>query len=150
MLMTNYGEILFGQFTGENGKLKDLNWGQIKYSNGDVYSGNLLKGKKQGRGFYYYLNGDIYDGDWDENLRQGKGTLTCKKGDSCRGDFQNDEFVSGIYTDAKGSRYRNADHPERSNLNGSFAKGRLYGYGVIEFADGGVYEGLFKDGKRSG
>ena len=149
MLMTLTGEILVGQFTGVHGRLKDLQWAQIKYSSGDVYTGMILHGKKQGRGFYYYINGDIYDGEWEDNQRQGKGTLTCKKGDSCKGEFIKDDFVTGIYTDTKGSKYRNADH-EKPSMNGIFTKGRLYGQGRIDFADGGVYEGLFKDGKRSG
>jgi hypothetical protein len=71
------------------------------------------KGKKSGRGFYYYLNGDLYDGDWDNNLKNGKGSLICKRGDSCKGDFLNDDFVSGIYTDTKGSIYKNLDHPDK-------------------------------------
>ena len=72
-----------------------------------MYSGVLLRQKKQGKGNYYYANGDIYEGDWDENLRSGKGQLTCKKGDSCKGEFLNDEFVSGAYIDTKGSCYKN-------------------------------------------
>jgi hypothetical protein len=110
----------------------------------------IMKNKKSGRGFYYYANGDIYDGDWDDNVKSGKGTLTCKKGDSCKGDWLNDDFVSGVYQDSKGSRYKNLDHPDKSHLNGVFKKGRLYGYGRIDFQNGGVYEGMFKDGKRSG
>ena len=55
-----------------------------------------------------------------------------------------------MYTDANGSRYKNTDHPDSSKLSGIFDKGRLFGYGRIEFVDGGVYEGMFKDGKRSG
>ena len=111
----------------------------------------ILRGKKQGKGTYYYSNGDIYEGDWEDSLRSGKGTLLChKKGDSCRGEFFQDEFVSGVYTDSNGSVYKNISHPENSSLDGGFMKGRLFGYGRIEFSDGGIYDGLFKDGKRSG
>jgi len=46
MYKTPSGEILIGTFTGEHGNLKDLQWAQVKYPNGDVYSGVLLKGKK--------------------------------------------------------------------------------------------------------
>jgi hypothetical protein len=43
------------------------------------------------------------------------------------------------------------DHPDgKPSLNGTFLRGRLVGYGRAEFADGGVYDGTFKDGKRSG
>jgi hypothetical protein len=46
MYRTVNGEILVGTFTGERGNLKDLQWAQIKYPNGDIYSGILYKGKK--------------------------------------------------------------------------------------------------------
>ncbi len=105
ILRTVNGEILFGQFTAEKGHLKDHSWAQIKYANGDVYMGNIVKGKKQGRGSYYYRNGEIYEGDWDDNIRHGKGSLICKKGNQCRGEFNKDEFISGIYYDEKGSKY---------------------------------------------
>ena len=104
----------------------------------------IMKSRKAGRGFYYYANGDIYDGEWDDNVKSGKGHLTCKRGDSSKGDWFNDEFISGIYTDSKGSRYKNLEHPDNSFLNGVFKKGRLYGWGRIDFLNGGVYEGMFK------
>jgi hypothetical protein len=84
-------------------------------------------------------------------LRAGKGTFTCKKGDLCKGEFVRDEFVSGVYIDVKGSIYKSMEHPDgKPTLNGTFMRGRLVGYGRAEFADGGVYDGTFKDGKRSG
>jgi hypothetical protein len=89
--------------------------------------------KKSGRGFYYYANGDIYDGDWDENYKNGKGSLSYKKGDSCKGEWLHDDFVTGIYIDTKGSKYKNLEHPDRAQLNGVFKKGRLYGFGRIDF-----------------
>ena len=110
----------------------------------------FLHQKKHGKGTYLYSNGDVYEGDWEENLRSGKGELNCKKGDLCRGEFSNDELVSGVYIDTNGSNYKNSEHPDKPSLNGFFKKGRLYGFGRIEFADGGVYDGMFKDGKRSG
>ena len=73
-----------------------------------------------------------------------------RNGETCKGEFVKNEFVSGIYIDSKGSRYKNSDHPDKPSLNGYFNKGRLFGYGRIDFFNGGVYEGLFKDGKRSG
>ena len=40
------GEIIVGTFTGERGTIKDLTWAQIKYLNGDIYSGMMMKSKK--------------------------------------------------------------------------------------------------------
>lgn len=34
----------------------------MTYVNGDVYTGNWIKGKKHGNGTYTYADGDYYDG----------------------------------------------------------------------------------------
>ncbi len=36
--------------------------GVYKFSNGDVYTGNLVGGMKNSVGKYNYANGDIYEG----------------------------------------------------------------------------------------
>jgi hypothetical protein len=46
MYKNQQGEIIVGTFTGERGTIKDMTWAQIKYSNGDIYSGIILKSKK--------------------------------------------------------------------------------------------------------
>lgn len=40
------GEIIVGTFTRERGNIKDMTWAQIKYANGDIYSGMMMKNKK--------------------------------------------------------------------------------------------------------
>ncbi len=37
-------------------------FGTLKYNNGDVYSGNLINGKREGRGVCVFANGDRWDG----------------------------------------------------------------------------------------
>jgi len=148
MTKTPAGEILLGQFTGERGSLKDMTHCQIKYLSGDVYSGLTYRGKKQARGTYYYSNGDVYEGEWEENHRSGKGQLTLKNGSHCKGEFLEDAFVSGLFTDVNGNLYRNV--PDHTEKPGVFRNGRLFGWGKVNFTDGGAYEGEFKDGKRSG
>ena len=34
--------------------------------------------------------------------------------------------------------------------SGKFIKGRLHGWGEVEYKGGDQYKGMFKDGKRSG
>ncbi|CDW74010.1 UNKNOWN [Stylonychia lemnae] len=37
---------------------------KIRYSNGDVYEGNIQNRHKNGKGKLHYINGDLYEGEW--------------------------------------------------------------------------------------
>jgi hypothetical protein len=43
-------------------------FGTLRYINGDVYSGNLINGKREGRGICVFANGDQWDGMNKDNL----------------------------------------------------------------------------------
>lgn len=43
-------------------------FGTLRYMNGDVYSGNLINGKREGRGICVFANGDQWDGKIEDNL----------------------------------------------------------------------------------
>lgn len=47
----------------------------VKYSNGDIYTGNIDSHKKNGKGCMYYQNDDIYLGTWENDLPSGFGIL---------------------------------------------------------------------------
>ena len=40
----------------------------------DVYDGEMLAGKRQGKGQYTFANGAYYEGDWVDNKKHGQGT----------------------------------------------------------------------------
>jgi hypothetical protein len=48
---------------------------QVRYSNGDIYEGFLLKLLRHGKGKMYYANGDRYEGEWRQNRREGQGKM---------------------------------------------------------------------------
>lgn len=51
---------------------------------GDIYNGDYLDGKRNGRGRMYYAGTqEIFDGDWSNDRRQGEGVLLNGKGDLC-------------------------------------------------------------------
>lgn len=51
--------------------LKEGN-GKYIFQNGDVYDGNWVDDKKNGRGKYYYASsGDCYEGEWRNNVKSG-------------------------------------------------------------------------------
>ena len=61
--------------------------------NGDKYIGQSFDGKRHGFGTYYYPNGDIYNGEWINDKKQGKGEITiARSGDHYIGEFQNNYF----------------------------------------------------------
>ena len=47
----------------------------------DIYKGEYLEGKRNGRGrMYYHQKQEIYDGDWVNDRRQGEGHVINRKG----------------------------------------------------------------------
>ncbi len=48
---------------------------KIKYSNGDVYYGETLGGRRHGYGIYYWTTGDFWYGKYVDGYRQGYGAL---------------------------------------------------------------------------
>jgi len=57
-------------------------FGTMKYTNGDVYVGNFLHGKRQGKGACVFANGDKWEGDWsNDNVdTKGNGVLSMMDG----------------------------------------------------------------------
>eukprot|EP00968_Pinguiococcus_pyrenoidosus_P029338 scaffold8505_cov258-Pinguiococcus_pyrenoidosus.AAC.1 len=55
-----------------------------------VYDGDVLNGKRNGKGKATYANGDTYDGDWVYDLREGLGRLDYADGGYYTGHFKND------------------------------------------------------------
>ena len=49
--------------------------GKIKYTNGDIYNGEFLNHKRNGKGIFQYHNGNIYNGEFNNNLYHGYGIL---------------------------------------------------------------------------
>jgi hypothetical protein len=76
-----------GIFYGFDGYKIEIDWqdgeegegqGEMTYSNGEKYVGQIMNHKKQGKGTYTYSNGDTYEGEWDDDLRHGHGILKMK------------------------------------------------------------------------
>ena len=42
----------------------------MTYANKDVYEGEWVDKKKQGRGIMTYYNGDVYDGEWNNKKKK--------------------------------------------------------------------------------
>lgn len=62
-----------------------------KLHNGDRYVGEVLGGKKHGKGTYLWANGDRYEGEWANDMMHGKGIFTWPDGDRHEGEWVNDK-----------------------------------------------------------
>ncbi len=57
----------------------DTGYGTYAYESGNVYIGNFVNFKMQGKGIFYFLNGDLFEGTFNEGLKV-NGTYTYKVG----------------------------------------------------------------------
>ena len=75
-------------------------------SKGECYSGEWLKGKRNGEGKQTYggrpvdgYGGDVYQGDWSGDKRCGHGVLTLANGDVFEGEWHDDKkHGKGVFT----------------------------------------------------
>lgn len=144
-----------------------LRHGSVKYPDSSRYEGELLHGKRHGKGVFRLANGDSYmgnfrlglrsgfgvfvhvgkesdgmryEGHWHAGKRSGRGLQVFGNGDSYDGDFFEDQIEgTGLYVYHNGDRY-----------SGALKRGRWHGLGRLEKASGNVYEGSFRNGKPHG
>ncbi|XP_057487503.1 uncharacterized protein LOC130773573 [Actinidia eriantha] len=114
-------------------------WVQV-YSNGDVYEGEVHKGKCSGSGVYYYYMKGRYEGDWVDDKYDGYGVETWAKGSRYRGQYhQGLRNGLGVYRFYTGDVYA-----------GEWCKGQCHGCGVYTCEDGSRYVGEFRWGVKHG
>ncbi len=59
----------------------------ISFTDGSKYTGSLLNGKMEGKGFIQWPDGSSYKGDFNNNMMDGKGVLKWQNGDIYSGSF---------------------------------------------------------------
>jgi hypothetical protein len=104
------------------------------------FSGNIIKGQKEGFCKEIYEDGSIFEGFYKQGKRQGKGFYRDIKDSSIyMGNFSNDEIQgSGVKIEDDGDK-----------LVGEFQEGALV-KGVIEYKNGIKYLGDLSNGVRHG
>jgi len=93
-----------------------------QYPNGDVYEGELVEGRRDGKGKLTTTKGKIYSGHFYQGLFHGHGELT---------------WSSSFHEDGKKVNGR--------KFIGSFCKGRRNGFGEYFDGFGNVWKGTWKD-----
>ena len=116
--------------------------GQVhyKWDNGDVFDGQMLDGKRNGKGRFVWASGQSYDGDWRDDVAVGEGAMVFVNGDRFQGQVKDGK------PDGRGKmQFSNGDTYE-----GQFDKGISDGEGVYTEKDGSRYTGQWKTGFKSG
>lgn len=70
-------------------ELKNSEMFGIKKYQDAIYKGEILSGKRNGKGVYKWNNGEIYDGEWKNGVKEGYGVWKGIFGDSYIGEWKN-------------------------------------------------------------
>jgi len=118
--------------------------GTLRFSNGDIYTGEFNYGKPNGKGAFTYGNGDSYSGTVAEGQRHGSGTYTSFAGDKYVGQFSEGKF------DGVGTYYFLANNRSKGDIYvGEFTANTFNGQGRYTHANGQVFVGSFVNGRKS-
>ena len=110
-------------------------FGNMRYSNGNIYQGEWLRGKRHGPGVVVYASGNFYSGDWQLDKKWGKGCMFFRGGHVYEGEFASD-MRSGVGT----MRYQNGNV-----YQGGWLDDLRQGDGTISFTGGDVVRGKWEN-----
>ena len=128
-----------------DGQSANVGGGQVVYSDGSVYVGEMKGLSKHGLGTLVYADGTKYEGWFKDDLYHCESsqasTITYSNGSRYEGGFKNGKYDGyGILTESTGTTYK-----------GLFEGGELSEKEDISvvYYDGSKFVGKFKDGMRS-
>ena len=141
----SYEEIISGTYQKKTNEIHELpSDGNVTvvYSDYGIYSGELKKSQRSGKGLFVWLNGDVYEGEWSKDKLNGNGKLRFSDGIVQEGIFRNNKLYEGTI---------NKKQHEGSTVYRVVSKGSLKSIGTIVWPDGTVIEGSFdKEGVLKG
>ena len=128
-----------------------------------IYTGEILNGKRHGKGVQIWDDGAKYDGNWENDKSNGYGTFYHTDGDVYQGYWKNNRANGkGVYISSDGGRYegywiddvQNGFGTEKwndgSSYKGNYDMGKKEGYGEYEWSNKSKYRGYWKDNKLCG
>lgn len=114
--------------------------GTIKWENGDVFIGTVVKGEKQGKGKFVWHDGQTYDGEWVNNRMDGMADVKYANGDRYTGMVKDGAPEGrGKFVFASGDIF-----------DGEFRQGHFNGFGRYTMKNNDYYEGAWRDDKKNG
>ncbi len=135
-----------------------MTWG--KDGETTIYEGDFADNWINGYGTCTWPSGDHYEGEWKNGKFNGKGTLTYADGSVYEGEFvDNEKNGEGIWTKSDGTvvtenwiygKKVETLTLEDGTYTGGVTDGKPDGQGKMEYTNGQVYEGEWKNGVRSG
>ncbi len=135
-----------------------MTWG--KDGETTIYEGDFADNWINGYGTCTWPSGDHYEGEWKNGKFNGKGTLTYAGGSVYEGEFvDNKKNGEGIWTKSDGTvvtenwiygKKVETLTLEDGTYTGGVTDGKPDGQGKMEYTNGQVYEGEWKNGVRSG
>lgn len=130
-----------GEYIGERNSFNRFHGhGVYTYTNGSVYEGQWVDGRKQGQGKQMQPDGSIYTGEWRDNQQHGKGRMRWANGDAYEGQWSDGHrHGKGIFTTADGDRFE-----------GNFVVDQRDGAGVLTRRSGERFDGHWKNNQREG
>ncbi len=130
-----------GEYVGERNTFNRFHGqGVYTYTNGSVYEGQWVDGRKQGQGKQTQPDGSVYVGEWRDNLQNGKGRMRWANGDSYEGQWSDGHMHGqGVFLSANGERYE-----------GHFVVDEREGAGTLTRRNGERYVGQWKESGRDG
>ena len=134
-----------------------IGYGKYVYKTGSEYQGNWKNGKKNGNGVFLWLNGSQYKGLFLNGKADRKGIYTYPDGRKkemiyCKGHLVRARWISIDYLEEK-CRY--GRYQSLGIYIGWYKGTRVKGYiphgrGKMDFKNGSIYIGQWKDGKMHG
>ncbi len=135
-----------------------MTWG--KDGETTIYEGDFADNWINGYGTCTWPSGAHYEGEWKNGKFNGKGTLTYADGSVYEGEFvDNEKNGEGIWTKSDGTvvtenwiygKKVETLTLEDGTYTGGVTDGKPDGQGKMEYTNGQVYEGEWKNGVRSG
>ena len=130
----------FGHFVKDAGGTGISGSGRVYWANGDSYDGELVAGRREGKGSFVWPSGQRFSGQWHDDQPNGTGLLEFIDGARYEGAVVDGApHGRGVYTWADGRR-----------LDATWTRGEANGSGEIRFVNGDVYRGGLAVGKPNG
>ncbi|GFE53680.1 MORN repeat-containing protein, putative [Babesia ovis] len=134
-----------------------------KYPNGDVYIGEMAYMHREGKGTYITTDGTIYEGSWVKGKRHGHGTLVSSKYDykysgswvddrrEGHGELKTKHFTYvGSFKNNTFHGNGKLVHTGKDTYEGDFENGKYNGRGRLTQKDGTIKIGCFKNNEMYG
>ena len=127
---------------------------------GSSYKGEVMRGKRQGRGTLTHADGSKYEGEWEDGEQNGFGTLTSNKENVIyEGEWRDGKYngTGNLYNEDAEKLEGEFDYNDFVQLKnywyrfeGEFENGKWNGLGTLYLTNNERFVGRFRSGKIHG